>query len=61
MNERITLLSKGYSTGLAAKAPFDELRVVSKVEPQRTPSINKLEIRNSKSEIRNKWKAKFEA
>ncbi len=34
-----------------AKAPFDGLRVVSTVEPQRTPSINK--ITNSKHEIRN--------
>ncbi len=42
-----------------AKTPFDGLRVVSTVEPQRAPSINK--ITNSKLEIRNKWKAKFKA
>ncbi len=32
-----------------------------RAKTQRTPSIIKLQIRNSKSEIRNKWKAKFEA
>jgi len=37
-----------------AKAPFDGLRVVSKVEPQSTPSINKIKVQNSKSEIQNK-------
>jgi len=41
-----------------AKAPFDELRVVSTVEPQRTPKKEnkKLEARNPKYETNSNYR-----